>query len=311
VSVEQIATVLHHSRQTGTPKLLLVGIANHDGDGGAWPTIETLAKYANVTERSVQRGLEEIVAAGELRIHYNAGGNLNTPPHERPNRYEILVTCPPNCEGGRQHHLRPLEVVHGGDDVYVTPSDGTEEAGEGATPASPPHPPTPTSPPDAHVAPPPDAHVAPGGDAHVAQTVLEPSSNRPVVRRAARSSPATTRGTRLPEDWTPSAALVADAAADAPGVDQDREFRRFRDHWLGSAGRNAIKIRWDSAYRNWMRKAQDDLPASRQVIRPAPAEARLAIGMELAARLRARHESSAPAYPPPEDPSTSQGALFR
>jgi hypothetical protein len=135
MSIEAMTVILHHSRQTGTKKLLLVGIANHDGDGGAWPTIETLAKYANIEERNVRRRLAEIVEDGELVIHYNAGGNLRTPTHERPNLYEILVSCPPNCEGGRTHRLHSLEVVQGGEGATASPpadhaADGT---GGGAT----------------------------------------------------------------------------------------------------------------------------------------------------------------------------------
>lgn len=90
---------------------------------------------------------------------------------------------------------------------------------------------------------------------------------------------------------------VAVASADAPDVDQDREFRRFRDHWLGSSGRNAVKVRWDTAYRNWMREAQDRLTS--RPGRPAPrvtaADERLAAGRDLVARLEAKEAAEAAA----------------
>ena len=106
MSVETMAIVLHHSRARGTDKVVLLGIANHDGDGGAWPSLATLTKYANVTKRKVQEALRRLEAAGEIRTLMNAGGTHCTAPHERPNRYEVLVCCPPDCDGTKNHKQR-------------------------------------------------------------------------------------------------------------------------------------------------------------------------------------------------------------
>ena len=103
MTVERMAVVLHHSRLKGTAKLVLLGIANHDGDGGSWPTVETLATYANASPRSVQRALQEAEAAGELQVHHNDGGTHHTRPDRRPNRYVITVECPPDCDGSVNH----------------------------------------------------------------------------------------------------------------------------------------------------------------------------------------------------------------
>jgi hypothetical protein len=92
MSVEKISLVLNHSRAQGTEKLVLIGIANHDGDGGAWPSIETLARYANVSERSVQRALAKLVDLGEIEVMLQAGGNQQTRADQRPNLYRILVS---------------------------------------------------------------------------------------------------------------------------------------------------------------------------------------------------------------------------
>jgi len=40
-------------------------------------------------------------------------------------------------------------------------------------------------------------------------------------------------------------------------VDAEREFVRFRDHWIAASGANARKHNWDAAWRNWCRKAAD------------------------------------------------------
>lgn len=103
MSIESLAACLHHSRASGSDKLVLLGIANHDGDGGAWPSITTLAKYANISERSVQKCVDKLIELDEITRHINKGGNSNTRGDRRPNRYEILVRCPQECDGTTQH----------------------------------------------------------------------------------------------------------------------------------------------------------------------------------------------------------------
>lgn len=81
MSVEAMNLVLNHSKATGRAKLVLLGIANHFGDNGAWPSIETLARYANASERSVKRDIQELIALGELICEVNAspmGGQYKT-----------------------------------------------------------------------------------------------------------------------------------------------------------------------------------------------------------------------------------------
>jgi hypothetical protein len=53
----------------------------------------------------------------------------------------------------------------------------------------------------------------------------------------------------LPEDWTLSPERVAACLAQRPGLDIDREFARFRRHFLGTRKRWA---RWDLAWGNWL-----------------------------------------------------------
>lgn len=94
MSVESVALVLNYSRATGRDKLVLVGIANHDGDGGAWPSLDTLMVYASASRRSVQRSIDALVELGELEVVKNAGGQRDTRNDRRPNLYRILVTRP-------------------------------------------------------------------------------------------------------------------------------------------------------------------------------------------------------------------------
>ena len=81
----------------GTAKLILIGIANHDDESGPWPSIATLAAYAGVDRRGVQRHLATMVEKGILTVHANQGGTDATPVDRRPNRYEIdynFGACP-------------------------------------------------------------------------------------------------------------------------------------------------------------------------------------------------------------------------
>lgn len=101
-----MTAVLHHSKARGTDKLVLLGIANHAGDGGSWPKVETLAKYANVTERAVQVSIQKLIKTGELLVERNGGGTRRTRGDNRPNLYTVLVQCPINCDRSTNHRLR-------------------------------------------------------------------------------------------------------------------------------------------------------------------------------------------------------------
>lgn len=106
MSVEAMAIVLHHSKSKGTDMVILLGVANHDGDGGSWPSKATLAKYAKVDERSVKRSLRKLEAMGELITHTQDGGTHRTPDGLRPNRYEITVSCPDGCDRTTNHRVK-------------------------------------------------------------------------------------------------------------------------------------------------------------------------------------------------------------
>ena len=110
MSAEAVTVVLHHSQAEGTAKLVLWGIANHHGDGGAWPSIATLAKYANIKERRVQQIIRELAAMGEIAIDEQGGlgqGQYKT------NRYHILIQCPSDCDGSLNHRTGVQSVTSG------------------------------------------------------------------------------------------------------------------------------------------------------------------------------------------------------
>lgn len=91
MSVQSISLVLEHSMSEGAARLVLISIANHDGEGGSWPSIATIAKEARKSESTVRRAIKDLEELGELVVHRNDGGTHKTRADRRPNRYEITI----------------------------------------------------------------------------------------------------------------------------------------------------------------------------------------------------------------------------
>lgn len=89
MSVEMISLVLNNSRADGRAKLVLIGIANHHGDNGAWPSIATLARYANASERSIQRDIKHLQDLGELVVEVHGGESKG---QYKSNKYWISIS---------------------------------------------------------------------------------------------------------------------------------------------------------------------------------------------------------------------------
>lgn len=117
MSIESISWALNleDDRLTAVDRLVLIGVANHDGDGGAWPAIATLARYAGVAPRSVSRSISRLADFGLLVRHQQQGGNTRTRPDQRPNLYELVKTREDTT-------VTPSDER---DDTPVTPRDDT------------------------------------------------------------------------------------------------------------------------------------------------------------------------------------------
>jgi hypothetical protein len=59
------------------------------------------------------------------------------------------------------------------------------------------------------------------------------------------------KGQRLPPDWTPTAADIERARR--RGLKPDEEAEAFRDYWLAEVGPKAFKHDWNAAFRTWCR----------------------------------------------------------
>lgn len=103
-------------------------------------------------------------------------------------------------------------------------------------------------------------------------------------REAVRGS---SRGHRLPDDWVPSPPDQATAETLVGSSRASSELEKFRDHWKQQPGSKGVKLDWDAAWRNWIRRAAEFRPSGgvngrRKTVHEA--------NDELIARLRALDE---------------------
>lgn len=248
MSVEATSAVWR-SGVKGEDKLVLLAIADHaDPEGrNAWPTLDTLAVYASVSVRSVQRIVRRLSDAGLVIVERNAGGTIVARGDRRPNLYEIDLAA---LDG-----VTPAVTPYG-----VTRGDKTGVRGDRSAPRG--DSPTPSP----------------------AETREERPSEHPSEQKKTPSS--SRRGTRLPDDWRPPDDLIAEMRVECPDVDLIRENRKFADHWRAQPGARGVKLDWHATWRNWMRTAQERMPASRHpaTSRRSTADQRLDDGRDLVAK---------------------------
>jgi hypothetical protein len=72
-------------------------------------------------------------------------------------------------------------------------------------------------------------------------------------------------GTRLPENWLPSAGDCE--AGYELGLTEDQirfEHKKFTDYWRAKSGSDAAKADWNATFRNWLRYAHERSPRALQ-----------------------------------------------
>jgi hypothetical protein len=98
--------------------LVLLSIADHQGELGAWPSIETLANMVNSSPRSVQRDIQDLIELGELVVEFRSAPTYG--PY-KANRY--FVNLPGVTDG-------VSEVTKTASEVTDSESEVTESASE-------------------------------------------------------------------------------------------------------------------------------------------------------------------------------------
>jgi len=99
MSIEVMTAVWNHSKASPAAKLVLLAIADHQGERGAWPSEATLARVTGMSERSVRRKVVELVELGELSVEVNSAP---MPGRYKSNLYWVLVGRVDNLGKGGQ-----------------------------------------------------------------------------------------------------------------------------------------------------------------------------------------------------------------
>ena len=88
MSIQVMQAVWQHSKADGRARLVLLAIADRQGEIGAWPSLATIAKMVNASERSVQRDIDYLQNIGELEVHYQ---QAPTRSHYKSNLYFVRL----------------------------------------------------------------------------------------------------------------------------------------------------------------------------------------------------------------------------
>ena len=93
----------------------------------------------------------------------------------------------------------------------------------------------------------------------------EPPVEPPENHQGGRASASAARGTRLPEGWMPKPETIEQMRRECPGVDLEAQHLRFTDYWSDQPGAKGRKVRWDSTWKNWIRRANEDVRQGRHM----------------------------------------------
>lgn len=95
MSISALTLALYHSKATYSTRLVLIAIANFEGEHGAYPSHETIGRLAgNLNRRTVQRAIDELVQSGELsEVRRDGITNL----------YKLSIACPDDCDRTTNH----------------------------------------------------------------------------------------------------------------------------------------------------------------------------------------------------------------
>lgn len=78
-----------------------------------------------------------------------------------------------------------------------------------------------------------------------------------ILEKIDKISPKQTKGTRLPDDWELPREWGEWALGE--GFDGKQVLNiadQFKDFWIAKSGKDALKVNWESTWRNWIRRQQ-------------------------------------------------------
>lgn len=104
MSIHVMSWVWKNAPLDGTDLLVLLCIADHADEHGenAWPSVQTIARYARRKPRRVQQIVRDLESAGLIAVELQKGGTADMPADRRPNRYRVImddgVQSPPGSD---------------------------------------------------------------------------------------------------------------------------------------------------------------------------------------------------------------------
>lgn len=220
-------------------RFTLLALADRaDEDGVCWPSRATLARKCRTSESTIRKHLKTLEAEGVLHIQSRRIEDR----HNDSNMYRIDLAKLKGLVDNDDHPARKTPTESRPTPTEIRPR---VESAPGSNLGPPPTESRPRGGPNKD-----------GGVGRISDPIhqLDPSVDPSVIHHGARSA-RQPRATRLPEDFTVTAEMVAWARANVPHVDGRLQTDMFIDHFRAASGANASKQDWVAAWRNWMRKA--------------------------------------------------------
>ena len=219
MSVKVMSMVWEYSQAKGGDLIILLAIADHaDDEGKAFPGEDRLAKKGRMTDRNVRHCLQGLQAMGELTVAVGRGRG-------HPNHYQINidVLLSRAKEGNVFQEKNTGNVFQ----EKISRKNATLNLIKAEKSDRKSGSPLPTN------------H-------QLTISTIQPSQNTPLPPKGER-----TRGTRLPEDWQPTAEDWA--WAQSKGYDQlislEEATEAFRYYWH-TATHNPRKLNWSKTWKN-------------------------------------------------------------
>jgi len=125
VSVHVLSWALRHSEARQSDRLVLLVLADHAKDDGtaAWPSVETIARQARISERQAQRALRSLEGDGEIRATGKSKSGTTVWEISGYRRHENLDGGVSECRpGGDTGVAEGVTSAAEGGDVGVTRS---------------------------------------------------------------------------------------------------------------------------------------------------------------------------------------------
>jgi hypothetical protein len=287
VAHEVVSWVLNDSRSRNAARLVLIVIAEaarRDG-AGAWLSVATIQRKAQLSRRAVQSATNDLEALGELHVDEQAGPR-------GVNVYDVLMTP---ADSAPRQNLPGAESAPA-QDPRPTESAPDQTSTEADTPAQDP------------------AQSLPGAESAPAQNTTStraesaPKPNTSPSQKTSSSSreasPKRSRGTRIPDDFAMTPEMIDWGLEHFPHLDGAAVTAEFVDYWRGVPGAKGEKLDWIATWRNQVRREAKRTTGQR----PGPGPAGRTVtqqGLDDAARIAAemraldQADAEAAGQPPP------------